>query len=718
MPSLDPLPWLNQLHWRDMEDNPARATAGGRKARPILFSRWGGLGSHRYPVGFSGDTFNDWRSLAFQPYFTATAGNVGYPYWSHDIGGHQPGPVEAELYTRWIQWGALSPILRTHATANPKAERRIWAYPEPFYGAMKDAYLLRYSLIPYLYAAARENHDTGIPLCRPMYLEWPEEADAYNHPNQYYLGPDLVANPVVDPCDPLSSASLSATWLPPGKWTNWFTGEEQQGPKVVSRLVPLEQTVLWARAGAIIPQRPSTVPPGAAPPWSNFTWATTGALVLNAFPGDGDATLYDDDGFSTDYAAGRAARVAVRQRTQGTTATLSIRAVAGGAKAGNSRNYIVNVPFRSALRLPQRDAGIGRRSQSQARVGQIADGPITVSLPSREQLDISYTHHPSWAAGEPAHPLTRFRPDALSLILNPSIPVAEKIALQELGIRARLDVETLADGNSLRATADVSVHSPVEGMTADLTLHMPKRDGGPAATDISVGGQSIREGAPARLTRVLALPPPGTAPAEARITGEVVVHHGDLGLTVPLSANLLAPGLPWWVAGPFDNPENIKLDRVFEPESQIITANRPFDPATTYGLATKDGGPVGWRRVVRKPEPGDDLSSPFVVDLHALFNAMHENAACYAVSFLRADADTTASVALGSDDGVAAWVNGREVWRNAVGRPIAPGQDRFEVWLKKGRNQLLLKISQGSFGWAFSADVIDAHGQPIPGRLN
>jgi len=129
---LDPLPWLNHLHWHDqMKNRPQQ--------RPLNFSRYGGPGSGRYPVGFSGDTHSTWESLAYQPYFTATASNVLYGTWSHDIGGHQPGPIGAELYTRWIQFGAYSPILRTHTSKNREAERRVWLYPEPHRDIMIEA---------------------------------------------------------------------------------------------------------------------------------------------------------------------------------------------------------------------------------------------------------------------------------------------------------------------------------------------------------------------------------------------------------------------------------------------------------------------------------------------------------------------------------------------------------------------------------------------------
>ena len=135
---VSPTWWLNYVHFTDQEREGKR---------PLLFHRWGGLGNHRYEIGFSGDTISAWPSLAFQPWFTSTAANVGYAYWSHDIGGHIPGVVDPEMYTRWIQFGAFSPILRTHTTKNPDAERRIWAYPEPYSSIMRDTMHLRYCLL-------------------------------------------------------------------------------------------------------------------------------------------------------------------------------------------------------------------------------------------------------------------------------------------------------------------------------------------------------------------------------------------------------------------------------------------------------------------------------------------------------------------------------------------------------------------------------------------
>ncbi len=143
------------------------------RKRPFIFSRWGGLGNHRYPIGFSGDTVVTWDSLAFQPYFTATAANVGYGWWSHDIGGHMGGFEEPELYARWVQFGLFSPILRLHSTNNPFHERRPWGYDAETARIAGDALRLRHAFIPYLYSMAWRNHTQHLPLVRPMYHDSP-----------------------------------------------------------------------------------------------------------------------------------------------------------------------------------------------------------------------------------------------------------------------------------------------------------------------------------------------------------------------------------------------------------------------------------------------------------------------------------------------------------------------------------------------------------------
>ena len=164
--------------------------------RPMIYHRWGGLGSHRYQVGFSGDTYICWESLQFIHWFTPTASNVGYGYWGHDIGGHyfhkeDKHEVDPELYLRWLQNGVFTPIFKTHCTKDRVIERRIWQFPNHMMD-MRATMHLRYALVPYIYAAARQTFDTGVSMCRPMYYSHPESDMAYSSKTQYMFGDDLL----------------------------------------------------------------------------------------------------------------------------------------------------------------------------------------------------------------------------------------------------------------------------------------------------------------------------------------------------------------------------------------------------------------------------------------------------------------------------------------------------------------------------------------------
>jgi alpha-glucosidase len=283
---LDPLPWINHLHFSD---------SARRGSRPTLYSRWGGVGNHRYPIGFSGDTYAVWPSLRFQPYFTATASNVLFGWWSHDIGGHMGGATEPELFARWVQFGALSPCLRLHATKDPRAERRPWAFPDEVYRAAKGAFHLRYRLVPYLYTMARVAHDTGVSLCRPTYYEHPEEEAAYVARNQYFLGDQAIAAPIVHPADPETGLARTDVWLPEGSWIDWQTKELFTGPRWVRLVGDVQRVPLLVRAGGILP---------LAPPARRTDGITGDELILSVFPGDGSFRLYEDDGVTGAYREG------------------------------------------------------------------------------------------------------------------------------------------------------------------------------------------------------------------------------------------------------------------------------------------------------------------------------------------------------------------------------------------------------------------------------
>jgi len=330
-PGVNPTWWLNYVHFTD------QAREG---KRPLLFHRWGGLGNHRYQIGFSGDTISVWESLAFQPWFTATAANVGYAYWSHDIGGHMPGAVDPELYTRWLQFGAFSPILRTHTTKNPESERRIWAYPEPYSDIMRGTYHLRYALLPYIYTEARRTYDTGAAFLHPLYYDWPEEDEAYSNKNEYVFGQQMIVDPVVAPVDKVTGLVNESVWLPPGEWIEWQTGAQFKGPATVKRNFSIRQTPVYVRAGAIVPE---------APPMQYSNQKPLDPLIVNVFPlQDGQRstyTLYEDAGDSRAYQHNEAARTEISSSEKGSELTVVIAAAKGSYKGmPTARAYEVRLP--------------------------------------------------------------------------------------------------------------------------------------------------------------------------------------------------------------------------------------------------------------------------------------------------------------------------------------------------------------------------------------
>jgi len=330
-PGVNPTWWLNYVHFTDQEREGKR---------PLLFHRWGGLGNHRYQIGFSGDTISVWPSLAFQPWFTATAANVGYAYWSHDIGGHMPGAVEPELYTRWIQFGIYSPILRTHTTKNPDSERRIWAYPEPYSDIMRSAFHQRYAMQPYIYTEGRRTYDTGVAFLRPLYYDWPEADEAYTNKDEYIFGQQMIVAPVVEPVDKDTQLAEENVWIPQGEWIEQPTGKHFSGPTTVQRSFAINQIPVYLRAGAIVPMQPPMQYTGQKP---------VDPLILEVEPladtGKSTYSVYDDSSKGEDYKRDICTWTDVEAKQSGDDFTVEIAPIRGSYPGMlRERGYEIRLP--------------------------------------------------------------------------------------------------------------------------------------------------------------------------------------------------------------------------------------------------------------------------------------------------------------------------------------------------------------------------------------
>lgn len=279
--------WINYAFFSDMEKR--------RETRPMLYHRWGGLGNHRYQVGFSGDAVISWKSLDFQPYFNSTASNVLYGYWSHDLGGHIGSQIDPEMYTRWLQFGALSPIMRTHSQKGAKLNKEPWVFNKEYCDIIRETIRQRYVMAPYIYTMARKGYDDGISLCRPMYYDYPENKEAYEFRNEYMFGDDVLVMPVTAPVE--NDYAQVRVWLPEGEWYEWHTGALLKGNQIVERSFAVDEYPIYIKAGAILPMYLDNV----MNPNGNDE-----EVAVTFFPGGGDTAefkLYEDNGNDKNYAS-------------------------------------------------------------------------------------------------------------------------------------------------------------------------------------------------------------------------------------------------------------------------------------------------------------------------------------------------------------------------------------------------------------------------------
>lgn len=289
---LDPLWLLNHLHYLDSAHMPGH--------RPLTFSRYAGPGSHRYPVGFSGDTVVSWKSLRFQPYFTAMASNIGYGWWSHDIGGHMFGYRDEELEARWYQLGTFSPINRLHSSSSPFNGKEPWNFRVDVAQSMVGALRLRHALIPYLYSMNRRAAYEDLPLVEPMYWHY----SGGNVPTQFMFGTELIVSPILEPADRALQKAKAQVWFPHGLWFDWFDGRhydaEQKNGRNMEVWRGLDRMPVFAKAGGIVPLQSHNDHRGQNDNEYDYSLNTVEnpqGLDLRIFPGDdGHFTLWEDDG--------------------------------------------------------------------------------------------------------------------------------------------------------------------------------------------------------------------------------------------------------------------------------------------------------------------------------------------------------------------------------------------------------------------------------------
>ncbi|MCA9907706.1 MAG: DUF5110 domain-containing protein, partial [Anaerolineae bacterium] len=295
------------------------------------------------------------------------ASNIAYGWWSHDIGGHTSGDGDNELFTRWVQFGVLSPIMRIHSTKGYFYDHRPWMKDDDEVAhALRETLQLRHALIPYLYTMAWRAHCESLPLMLPMYYAHPEAEAAYHCPQQYLFGTELIAAPFTDPADPDTRLARQVVWLPEGDWYHFFSGEHFEGDRWHAVYGSLRDIPLFARAGAIVPLGPKVGWGGVGNP---------NELHVHLFPGaDSTFKLYEDDGATTAYAEGHACQTTLAQRWYGNRLEFRMDAAEGDTSL---------IPAERTIHLHVHNVRTG------VTVGATVDGaPVAVATRYDEQTEM------------------------------------------------------------------------------------------------------------------------------------------------------------------------------------------------------------------------------------------------------------------------------------------------------------------------------------------
>jgi alpha-glucosidase len=311
----------------------ARATYEGWERlrpdqRPYIITRAGYSGIQRYSTMWTGDTNSTWEALQLNvPMFTSL-GMSGEPFVGSDVGGFI-GRGNGELLVRSYQISFLAPFCRNHKVIDGY-DQEPWRFGEYYEGIIRKYLKLRYQLLPFLYTTLEEAHRTGVPLFRPLVLNYPADANTHNLDDEFMIGDDLLVAPVVKP-----DVTRRSVYLPKGVWYDYWTNKKYVGGTTFIFEAPLETVPLFVRGGAIIPTGPNLNYVGEKP---------FDPITLNIYPDeDGSAAVrfYEDDGVSPAYKQENFRRTTISARREGLSYVVSIGAPLGRYNPGARKLSLV-----------------------------------------------------------------------------------------------------------------------------------------------------------------------------------------------------------------------------------------------------------------------------------------------------------------------------------------------------------------------------------------
>lgn len=370
---LENLTLLKHYHFYDMMRNYQR--------RPMVFAYSSDIAPHRYPVLYAGKTTVSWETLANIPLFNSSATNLGVSWWSHDIGGYFKGVEDSELYTRYVQLGVFSPILKLGADAGRFYKREPWRWDIRTATIAADYLRLRHKLIPYLYSEAYKYHKFGIPLIQPIYYRYPETYDDNLYHNEYYFGSQLFICPITTKKELVMNRVIKKFFLPQGIWYDFVTGKKFPGGRKYVSFFKDQDYPVFAKAGAIIPMSLNKTLNDTTPPKD---------MEIHIFPGqNNNYRLYEDDGVSDLHLKGYYLLSTIDYNYLPNNYTVIIRPIEG--KSGivpDTRNY--KIRFRNTKKSSDVQAYV---KDKKVEVKTYVDGQDFIveanDIPTTQQLTIN-----------------------------------------------------------------------------------------------------------------------------------------------------------------------------------------------------------------------------------------------------------------------------------------------------------------------------------------
>jgi alpha-glucosidase len=281
----------------------ARATYEGLERlepdkRPYVITRAAYAGIQRYSTMWTGDTTSTWESLSLSIPVFQTVGLSGQPFVGSDVGGFI-GRGNGELLTRSYQVSFLAPFCRNHKEMSGY-DQEPWRFGKYYEDIIRKYLKLRYRLMPFLYTTLEEAHRTGVPLFRPLLLNYQQDSNTLNLDDQFMIGSDLLVAPILKP-----DQTSRMVYLPAGVWYDYWSNKKYSGETMIRVQAPLEVVPLFVRGGAIIPLWPEMNFIGEKP---------ADPLTFMIYPdekGMAATILYEDDGTSPAYKTGVSRRTSV-----------------------------------------------------------------------------------------------------------------------------------------------------------------------------------------------------------------------------------------------------------------------------------------------------------------------------------------------------------------------------------------------------------------------